>query len=139
MKTIYLAGPISGNTYDESVKWRRYCIDNLKDKYNVISPIDVRHNSFGEDNLTFTSAELNETAFDIFLKDIRYVEAADIILLYLDKPSYGTGFELGYAFSLKKMIVTVASGKIAEHPFVKIPSEFNFTTVEQAVKFLSKL
>ena len=139
MQTIYLAGPISNNTYNEATNWRRYCIDNLKDKYNVISPIDVRHNSFGENNLTFKSAELNETAFDIFLKDIRYVEAADIILLYIDKPSYGTGFELGYAFNLKKIIVTVASADIAEHPFVKIPSDFDFKSIEEAVKFLIKL
>ena len=136
MKTIYLAGPISGCTYNEATEWRRYCIDNLKDKYKVISPIDVRHNYFGKDKLTFTSAELNETADTIFHKDIMYVEVADIILLYIDKPSYGTGFELGYAYSLGKQIVTVIGEGIEGHPFVEVPSSITFGELKPAVKYL---
>ena len=112
---IYLAGPIEQCSIDEIKLWRDYLKKRLLN-YEIIEP---------EKNLISSK--------EIFRTNKRDVENADITFVFLPKkinerrPSYGTIFEISYAYTLDKEIIIVSDDEfVHSHPIMKeIGNHFN--------------
>lgn len=121
MMKVYLAGPIEKCSIDEIKVWRDYVKKRLS-KYIIIEP---------EENLTDSTK--------IFQSNKRDVEKCDIIFAFLPeninyrRASYGTIFEISYAYSLNKKIIIVSDDNyVHNHPIMKEIGE-HFVTLDAAI------
>jgi len=121
---IYLAGPIEMCSTDEIKLWREY----TKEK--------IHHHEFVEPRPNLTdSVEIFETnKFD--------VENTDMTFAFLPRninarrSSYGTIFEISYAYALGKKVVIVSDDEyVHEHPVMKEIGE-HFNTLDDALRML---
>lgn len=149
--TVYLAGPISGMTYDEArYGWRKYVSERLLYGIGVLSP--MRHEGYlSEVKTPLTSsnpeelARTNPFARDkaIYHKDYADVKKADLVfvnLLGAQRVSIGTCVEIGIAAALNKTIIVVMEpGNIHDHPFVKEPAMMVVTSLDEGIAAVNAL
>lgn len=145
--TIYLAGHISGLTYDQCNEWREEATAFLTAlDYSVRSPMREKEilkqhyednplpsQDYGVDN-PFTENPFPRDMFDIAQSDIILVnlvpgEEAGIGV------SLGTAVEIGVAHNAGKYIIVV-SGEKSLHPFVREPAAYIVTRLEDAFAIL---
>lgn len=118
MKTIYLAGNITGESYEEATLWRRQVTELIGDRAVVLDPMRGKENL---SSLTVIGPSDGDTEA-IFHRDLEDVKSSDILLAYLSGPSIGTLFELGYAYALGKHVIVCLEGpmrRYSQHPFLK--------------------
>lgn len=123
---IYLAGPIEGCSFDEIKVWRDYVKHHLFD-YDCIEP---------RDNLIDSKEIFNSNKED--------VQNADITFAFLPKninykrASYGTIFEISYAYSIGKKVIIVSDDEyVHNHPVMKEIGT-HFLTLDTAIDCLKK-
>ncbi len=109
---VYLAGAITGLTYQQALGWRVDAARRLTALgYDVYSP--MRHklqlaDAFDNKALPHTSSAFRNP----FQRDLYDIRRCDVILADLGEapdvgPNVGTMVELGYAFGLGKYIIVV--------------------------------
>lgn len=126
MANVYLAGPIEGCTEEERNSWRNDIKNSL-----LLSDIT----SFSPDD---AQIENRADEHEIFHKDLFQIRQCDIVLVnleHMNKKSFGTPFEMGYAYAMNKLIVVVAREDQLYHPFVTMGSVF-FTDLAEAREFI---
>lgn len=147
MKTVYLAGPIGGRTYEEATEWRLDMTDLLTVRdFRVYDPMAGYENLAGT-----TSIGLNDGQWD-FERDKLSIEDSDILvanLLLMDKVSLGTVWELGYAKGRDIFTLVIAppaddwafpmSDGQEYHPFIWGAADVLVNSIEDAVDFLYSL
>ena len=121
---IYLAGPVEQCSVDEINLWRDYVKKRLLN-YAIIEP---------EKNLISSK--------EIFKTNKRDVENTDITFAFLPKNinsrrvSYGTIFEISYAYSLNKEIIIVSDDfYVHNHPVMKEIGK-HFNDLDFAISYL---
>ena len=108
----YLAGPISGLSFDGCNDWREYAEKKLKE-FNVkaLSPLRGKQYLTNEEYLKDHYDEhVLSTTKGITYRDMNDVRQSDVILVNVrdsQKVSIGTMLEIGAAFILNKPIVLV--------------------------------
>jgi len=133
-ESVYLAGSITGLTYDQSMGWRRTTIEVLANMgYDVFSPmrhkLDLAH-KFGDKAIPHTDPSFR----DPFNRDVHDIRRADYVLCFdpyghsfgRDMPSVGTLVELGIAYEARKYIIVVEPSLVDNlqgtvydvHPFI---------------------
>lgn len=143
MSRIYLAGPISHLTYEETSSWRNKVIAALEDEgfwfLNPVLDSDVDH--VNKNTGVFGNGhDLNENISDMFfVRDMKWVKDADITLAdFTIVPKTlggGTPYELGAAFAWNKTVIVVG-------PKENIPlfclkgASIHFDTIDEAIEFL---
>ena len=145
-KLVYLAGPVSGCTYDGCVSWREYAINQLAvDKISGLSPmrgkaflIDHQNGIGGTDDNPLTS-DSGITVRDMW--DVRRCDAVLFNLIGAKKVSIGTMVEYGWASAFNKPIVAAMEkqGNIHEHPMVRELSNFRVDTLESGLAIVRSL
>lgn len=126
MSKVYLAGPITGKTYQEArYGWRQELADLLIGDVHVLSP--MRH----EGHLAEIQGPLNKSypthlfshSKMIVAKDFLDIDESTIVVANFEpatKISIGTLVELGYARAKDKTIVVIMpDGNMHDHPFVR--------------------
>ena len=120
MKTVYLAGPITGEKHDEANQWRGKMIYELRRMgIKGISPlrsepkVGDRYELFYDDDCFGTpKAIAGKNYFD--------VRNCDLTLAYLPHTSVGTIVEIGWAKSLGKPVVVVSqTDGLFNHPLIE--------------------
>lgn len=113
---VYLAGPISGLSYEGAVDWREYAEERLSDTLGPF--VDPRSPMRMKEHLKHVE-EFRPTGYDteeimdsraVVARDIFDVRTADVILMnlaHVERVSVGTMIELGAAAALNKLVVTV--------------------------------
>ena len=148
MPTVYLAGPILGLSYDDATAWRDEATNVLTALgYDVRVPMRaVRDRLEAYDEMP---TELNNAY--AFQRDTYDVKNSDVVLVNLVSPeaSVGTTFEMGAAWALGKMVVTVlpkeaktwgkykVNGQL--HPFIEGGSNILVYTLDEAYQVLETL
>jgi len=140
-KTVYLAGPISGLTYEEATAWRKEARLNLEEiGFDAIDPMHGK--KFLSDVKKTDQARHNKLIArhdNIFLTDIYRVRNSEIILvnfLGAKQVSIGTTIEIGLARELGKLIVIVMDeGNIHDHVFITAGCVIA-PTMQQALEYL---
>lgn len=85
--TIYLACTVRGDR--GAVEALRTLVERLESEGH-----DVLTKHLLEDNVETSEAALNETA--VYERDIRWLDACDLLIADASGSSYGVGFEVGY-------------------------------------------
>lgn len=144
MKTIYLALPISGRSYDDVVRDITTTKRKLIAYYRVIHPMtgkEAMRNEIQFKAQGYTTPVSSNHA--IYERDRWMVGTADIVLfnfLSAGHVSIGSMFELAWAAELGKLtIVVMQPTNIHQHAFVLEAADVVFDNMDDAVAMLSKL
>jgi len=140
MKTIYLAGPITGLTYDGCTDWREHAIEYLK-KYGIngVSPMRAKDYLSKEKIVadsyinTTLSCSRGITTRDRF--DSTHCNLFLANLLGAQKVSIGTMIEYGWADSVRTPIITIIEkeGNPHEHAMLRELTGFRVETLEEGL------
>lgn len=124
--TVYLAGPIAGQTYAGCTDWRQRAADYLlRCGFAVASPMRFKQFLSKMTVMHGNAVEGNPltTAKGICTRDRNDVAKCDVVLMNLlgaKIVSIGTMVELGWADAHRKPVVVVMEpGNIHEHCFVR--------------------
>ena len=141
---IYLAGPISGKSYDEVVDAYKKKSSLLKTYgYEILCPMTGK--AYLRNELEFKASGYENfpvsTNHAIFGRDKWMVSNSDIILCDLsssgDRVSIGSMMEIAWASMLgKHTIVVLPKENIHRHAFVLEAADIVFETIEDAYKYL---
>jgi nucleoside 2-deoxyribosyltransferase len=142
---IYLAGPITGKSFDEVMSRYREKTSLLVDfGYEVLSPMTAKGGLKGE-NAFVSTGYSGPVANDhsIFGRDRWMVTQADVVLVDLSNAvtvSIGATMELAWASYLNKHTVLVMQhGNVHDHAFVKEAADVRFGDMEEAYDYLREL
>lgn len=144
--TVYLSGPIIGQTYDAArYGWRKYVSDRLAAGINVLSP--MRHEGHLREIGIINDNNLPDHFFSkskiIVEKDKLDIKRSDIVLVnFLGAPliSKGSLVELGMAYAYDKTIIVAMeiSGNLHDHFFVREPA-LVLNNLDQCVEAVNSL
>jgi len=128
---IYLAGKMSGLTFEQMNGWRVKASELLtlhNDNIHVENPCSFYN--FELDPSTFSDKECKD--FDLFL-----VENCDIVLVNLEHPdTIGTAIELELATRWHKPIIAFNGEKDKVHPWMKLCVTKWCATMEEAIEHI---
>ena len=127
MSKVYLAGQITGLTYDDANDWREYVIPKLKSAgLTPLNPLRAKEflRKFGELRQQYHEASPLSTRKGIVTRDRDDVANCDIVLMNLkgmDRVSIGCMVEVGWADAHRKPIVMVLDEDLGpyDHEFIK--------------------
>jgi nucleoside 2-deoxyribosyltransferase len=142
---LYLAGPITGLTWNNSQSWREGVTKALPQEIRTISPLrGQRHSLSGVikaeayvGDPTVTDRGINgRDRFDVFRCD-----AILINFLGATQVSKGTMIEIGWADALRKPIIVVMedSGNVHDHPMLRDNALYIVNNLDEAVKLVEAL
>lgn len=148
--TIYLAGPMTGLTWEEATEWRDMATLRLTPQWRVITPVrgQTKYNKATMGDVITASTMTEEqpslplayTATGITAQDQFYIDQSDWLLvnfLNANRVSIGTVWEMGYAWGRNKMIISVIEpNSIHDHPFVRRRSHVFVPDLDEAIEYL---
>lgn len=145
-KLVYLAGPISGLSYEDATQWRldvaeklhRYWIKCLSPLYGKHYLKDVEKIADTYENIALSSAK------GITSRDRFFCQQADVLfvnLLGAEKVSIGTVMEIAWADSYGKPIVLVIeeSGNVHDHGMIREVSAFRVSTIDAGIQIVTTI
>lgn len=138
----YLAGPITGLSYERATGWRRTAEQVLWEEGGIVglSPMRGKDYLLGSQilNQTYSVPMLTQKA--IVGRDRWDIMGCDGVLFNLldaDCASIGTMIEYGWADTFRKLIVTVMNdGNVHDHAFVRELSHFLVPTLDEALDII---
>jgi nucleoside 2-deoxyribosyltransferase len=139
MYMVYLAGGISGLSYEESVAWREYAKSRFLPHITGLSPMRAKEylagqatiaDSYPDTLLSSDKAITNRDRFDTI--------RADMILMNLlgsKRVSIGTMIEIGWANAMSVPIVAVMEpeGNLHDHSMVRECISFRAATLDEGI------
>jgi nucleoside 2-deoxyribosyltransferase len=146
MPKVYLAGPISGLTYDDGQGWRGYVTTRLAERgIEGFSPLRAKGylRSKGIIEQGYEDTPLS-TDHGITTRDRWDVQTADAVLFNLlgaSRVSIGTMIEYGWADANRHPIITVIEpkGNVHEHPMLRDVTGFRVSTLEEGIEILDRI
>lgn len=144
--TVYLSGPISGETYEDArFGWRKYVADRMSPGIRVLSP--MRHEGHLAEIAGTLEKEYPEHFFSqprvLVEKDYLDIQRSDIMLVNLldaKRVSIGSMVEIGMAYALgRKVIVVLDKGDMHDHPFVTETSALVLNNLDDAIMAINSL
>lgn len=138
---VYLAGPITGCSYEEATEWRAYVTEKLERYARLLSPMRDKDFLIMEQNIEDHCEEwFTSTVRGIRTRDQFDVMRADVILanlLHAKKPSIGTVCEIAWAHLLQKPIVLVMEdGNPHDHGFIRDMANFIVDDLDRAIQIV---
>jgi nucleoside 2-deoxyribosyltransferase len=119
---VYLAGGIAGLTKEEALGWRLETAYKLKSlSIEGLIPNSLLSNNVDKDRpYTADFSKESEALSEVFTSDIEMINRSDLVFARLDTAkSFGTAWELGYAYGIDKPIILVVNEDMVHHPFVQ--------------------
>ena len=142
---LYLAGPITGISYGDSIDWRKYVADRMPPQIKVLSPMRGKNILKNEKNVK-SSYEDNplSSGKGITCRDRFDVKRADAILVnFLDakKVSIGSVLEFGWGDNGIKPIILVIEkeGNPHDHPMLREIAGFIVDDLDKAIELAKKI
>lgn len=148
-KLVYLAGPISGCTYDGAMDWRNAAARVLEDAGIIaLSPmrgkayLDIPGQRIDGQPEAYRGVPLS-AAKGIVTRDRWDCQRADVILMYLkgaERISIGSMIEMGWADSARVPVVLVLEpGNVHEHAMLVQLAGFVVETLDEALHVVIQL
>ena len=139
MKTVYLAGPITGLNYNGSNDWREYAKTRLEEwGITGISPMRGKDFLSSEENISNDYDNVIASQKGIITRDRFDCTSCDIILvnfLGAEKVSIGAMIEYGWADSARRPIITVIEkeGNPHDHGMVRELTGYRVETLDHGL------
>lgn len=127
MKIVYLCGPINGRADADCNDWRSKAKLLLED-LQTLDP--MRHDYRSNEEARY---------LEIIENDKADIDASDALLVYFDKPSFGTAMEIYYAADQGKRVVAVNASENPTSPWVTGHAYSVFESLEDGCKCLRQL
>lgn len=136
----YLAGPISGLSYDASVDWREEAVQQLK-KYNILGMSPMRGKGYlkGLQKIadSYEGISMSSTR-GIMTRDYFDCTRADILIvnfLGAQKVSIGTVMEVAWAYQNHTPVIVIIEpeGNVHDHGMMNEVFGFRVGSLEEAV------
>jgi nucleoside 2-deoxyribosyltransferase len=143
--SIYLAGPINGQSHTNALGWREYVTEKLHGVIDCYSPLrDAKSWSKGG---TFGAATFPDNALytdqGITTRDRLDVMRCDALVVNffgVTKVSIGTCIELGWADAWRKPVVMIMEkNNVHDHSMVRGISGYIVTDLDEAVTIVKRL
>ncbi len=142
---VYLAGPITGFSFENASDWRnRVSVTLGSFGIDVFSPLraesrlkgeNVMLNHYPDTILSNSKSITNRDRFDVMQCDVLFVN-----MLGANNVSIGTIIELGWADAFRKPIVLVMQeGNVHDHAMVNEISSFVVRTIEEGIDVVKSL
>ena len=142
---VYLAGPISGLSFDGAQDWRTYASRKFPKEIRGISPLRCKEslrdkgiitNSYPDSPLT---TDRGITARD--RQDCTRADALLVNLLGAKFASPGTSIEFGWADAhrIPTVVVMEPSGNPYEHPMIRELTGFRVSTLDEGIEVIESL
>ena len=155
-KTVYLAGPISGLTYDEATGWREVisaclagdgikCLSPLRAEVYLRNHKGLLNDIQGTDELVDTACQVRAmcTQRGVFARDKLDAENCSVLLLNVlgaKKISIGSVLEVGWANANKRLIVLVMEeGNPHDHCFMREAADFRTDSLVEATDIIKAI
>lgn len=140
---IYLAGPISGLSYDDVVG-RIHAYRMTLPEFEILSPMTGKEYLRNEIDLkAYGYGNPVSTNHAIYERDMWMVKQCDVVfadLMNAERVSIGTVMELAWASLLgKHTVVAMEPENIHRHAFVLEAADIVFETATEAFKYIAKL
>jgi len=149
MKSVYLAGPIAGLSYDESTDWRQEAIKYLASKgITCLDPMRSKEHLAGVARIEGSyEDEALSSQKGINTRDHWDVMRCDVVLAnlehareYPDRPTIGTIMEIAWAWAYRKPLVLILKeDSIYEHPMVLECAGFRVGSLESGLNVVAGL
>lgn len=143
MKKVYLAGPISGLTYDSAQDWRdEFSAMVDRSKIECFSPLRGKQylRNRGPLEGSYSESPLS-TDMGITTRDRFDCMGADLVvfnLLGAERISVGTMIELGWADAARRpAILIMEDGNPHDHPMVRMTTQFRVANLQDAAKLVN--
>lgn len=141
---VYLAGPINGLSYEESVGWRDYVIQKLPDEIAGYSPL--------RDKTYLANVEKFHGTYDdwplstqkgIFARDFNDCRTSDLILANLlnkKEPAMGTIMEIAWGRAFEVPVVAIMEeDNIHRYPMILECCPFIVNNLDEAIDVISAI
>ena len=132
--TIYLAGAMSGLSFEEQNLWRQNVKSNLEDAYseyhvNCINPVDYYN---------FESKEY-DSELEVMNFDLHKLKHSDLVIVNFNKPeSLGTMAEIATAYELRIPIIGLKSELTKLHPWQECMCSKIFTNFYTMINYVEE-
>ena len=135
----YLAGPITGCSFDECVDWREKACAILPEEIEGMSPMRGKSYLSGSESIDASYEDIAMScARGIMTRDFNDCHRCDILIanfLGAEKVSIGTVMEVAWACANKTPIIAIMEreGNPHDHPMMTEAFGFRVENLEQAV------
>jgi nucleoside 2-deoxyribosyltransferase len=146
MRTVYLAGPITGCTYNGCTSWRKYAVEKLAAVgIKGLDPMRAKDYLLEQ---TSVADSYDDTVLScsrgIMTRDHWDCTRCDILLVNLrgaSRVSIGTCMEIAWAWDHNKPVILVMEkeGNVHEHSMIREATGFRVTTLEEALNVVQGL
>ena len=145
VKSVYLAGPISGLSYRECIRWREFAVRQYsfpnEGPVKIIANSPLRFKSYlsGEEVMEHQYPHVLSTQRGITERDFYDCRNCDLLLVNLigaKMVSIGTVMEIDCAFQHRIPCVMAIedSGNPHDHPMIREAVGFRTNTLEEAIE-----
>lgn len=145
MKTVYLAGPITGTSYKECTDWRQKLIDDLL-KNNLVGWSPMRAKAYlAEETSVGDSYESKILSCQrgIFARDMNDCRQLDAIIANVtgtERVSIGTVMEItAFWWQRKPIVLIMEKGNIHNHAMIREACPFIVHTLDEAVHVMTTI
>lgn len=145
---VYLAGPITGESWQEANEWREDFKRQFESNYpQLIGYSPLRHKTYLQ-NETKIHHSYEDTVFSsqrgIFARDLNDVLTADLVFVNLLNTkiiSVGTVMEIAWAqgFNIPRIVVMEKENNIHEHPMIREACPFRVETLDEGFDLIAKI
>ncbi len=150
MKTVYLAGAITGESFGGATDWREYVKTKLNPGIAGLSPLRAKDYLENETEIGDSYEDIPlSSSRGIMTRDFFDCQNCNIILANLlgtKKVSIGTVMEIAWAYALNKPLIlvmepaeseatgfTASEGNIHEHAMIREATGYRVDTVDKAI------
>ena len=139
---VYLAGPITGLTYDDAQNWREEVKKALAPEINCYSPLRQKH-YLRQEGVLDQSYSCHELSTDrgIITRDHWDCKTCDLVFanfLGTTRVSIGTVMEFAWAFSYRKPLVVVMenTNNLHDHPMIREAIGYRTDSMARAIEIV---
>lgn len=137
---VYIAGPISGESYEGATEWREYVSQQLAEfGITALSPMRCKpylknETKIGDEYNEYTmSSARGVTTRDV--NDVRRSDALFVNFIGAKAPSLGTALEIGIAHALNiPIVIAMEEDNPNNHAMIRHMAGFIFPTIHQAIE-----
>lgn len=142
MKSVYLAGPITGTSYNECTGWRQYIIRSLPDGIVGYSPMRAKNYLAKETEIEHSyEAKLLSSQRGLFARDMNDCKTCDALIvnfLGAEKVSIGTVMEItAFWWQRKPIVLVMKHGSVHDHPMIREACPFIVQTLDEAIHVIT--
>jgi nucleoside 2-deoxyribosyltransferase len=141
--SVYLAGPITGLTFDEAITWREPVVDELYlAGIDAYSPLRFKTylREFGTLESQYQGVHPLSNDRGIVARDYNDCANRDMILVNLlgaERISVGTVWEIGVGYANRRpIVIAMEEGNAHEHAMINESAGFIVRSLEEAVEIV---